>query len=172
MTHKQLIDSAYRWVLNNASCGIAFKELVTANNTGEIPDVIGFGSSGLSVLIECKASRSDFLCDKKKPFRRNPETGMGSHRFYCCPKGMIKVEELPESWGLIYVDEKGKAIAVHKPFKNNIDLYTNWQPKNEKGEYQMLYSALRRLQIRGLIKEIYNDPNAVTTEMPCEENPK
>lgn len=87
ITHKQAVQIAYRWVLKNASCGFALKELVTSNDTGEQPDVIGFGSSNHSVLIEVKISRADFLSDKKKKFRVNPEKGMGSRRYYCCPEG-------------------------------------------------------------------------------------
>jgi hypothetical protein len=45
MTHKQLVDVAYRWVLNNTSCGVAFKELNSLSSR-ETPDVIGFGSWG------------------------------------------------------------------------------------------------------------------------------
>src|ERR1700743_1391059 len=109
LTHSELVQIAYRWVLKNGSCGVAFKELVTLGSN-EIPDVIGFGAWEHSVLIECKVSRSDFLADKHKSFRKEPHLGMGNQRFYCCPTGLIKVEELPEGWGLIYVNEKGKAI--------------------------------------------------------------
>lgn len=160
MTHKELVDVAYRYLLNNLSCGIAFKELKTLSR--EIPDVIGFGSSGHSAIIECKASRSDFLSDKNKPFRKNPQLGMGTYRYYCCPKGLIKIEELPEGWGLIYVDEKGKARCWYMPMKK----YTNehgtayihpyMHEKNIKSEHGVMYSALRRLFIKGHIKHIYD----------------
>ena len=70
LTHKTLVDVAYRWVLANASCGVAFKELNTASSS-EIPDVIGFGAWGRSVLIEVKMSRSDFFADAKKSFRKS-----------------------------------------------------------------------------------------------------
>jgi len=102
-THKKLVEIAYRWLLNNGGVGVAFKEL--KSSADEIPDVIGF-DSWHSILIEVKVSRSDFLSDKKKSHRSK---GMGNWRFYCCPSGMIKKEELPPKWGLIYVNEKGKA---------------------------------------------------------------
>jgi len=155
MTHKHLVDIAYKWVLNNASCGVAFKELKSIG--AEIPDVLGFGSGGHSVLIECKASRSDFFADKNKDFRKYPDKGMGSHRFYCCPEGLIKKEELPEGWGLIYVNDNGKPKCIAKPYKgNNVHKYT--QEKNTLAEYNMMYSALRRLQLRGRMEEIYEQP--------------
>lgn len=98
-THSQLIDIAYKWALKNRPIGCAFKDMRSYSN--ETADVIGFGGSGLSVLIEVKVSRSDFLADRKKPFRINPALGMGSERYYCCPDGLIKVDDLPFGWGLI-----------------------------------------------------------------------
>jgi hypothetical protein len=150
-THSDLVEIAYKWVMKNASCGFAFKEFKSLAE--EQPDVIGFGSSGHSVLIECKASRSDFLADKRKPFRVNPQLGMGSQRLYCCPAGLIKVDELPEGWGLIYVDDNKKARKVHSLNPGNI--YLKSIPKNDRAEMDVMYSALRRLQIRNRIEEVY-----------------
>jgi hypothetical protein len=155
-THKFLVQAAYRWVLKNASCGVALKELVTNNDSGEIPDVIGFGAWGHSVLIECKVSRNDFLADSKKKFRKTPETGMGKFRYYCCPTGLIKQEELPEGWGLIYVNNKGKASVRYKPVIGQIGWGGSGQPHNTLAEMQMMYSALRRLCLKGHIDSIYD----------------
>src|SRR5690606_11606073 len=83
-THRSIIEIAYQWVLKNG-CGVAFKDLKCINS--EIADVIGFGSGDYSILIEVKVSRADFLADKKKSFRRNPEKGMGRYRFFAAPKG-------------------------------------------------------------------------------------
>lgn len=160
MTHKELVEVGYKWLLKNTSCGVAFKELKSLS--WEIPDVIGFGSSGFSVIIECKVSRSDFLADKSKPFRVNPSLGMGTNRYYCCPKGMIKESELPEGWGLIYVDEGLRGRCVRKPLKEYIHelghTYTTpyLHEKDIKGEHGLMYSALRRLFIKGYIKHIYD----------------
>lgn len=153
-SHRGLVEVAYKWLLNNASCGVAFKELVSLT-TNEIADVIGFGSGGHSVLIEVKVSRSDFLSDKKKIFRQYPEMGMGTQRFYCCPTDLIKQTDLPDGWGLIYVNEKMKARCVHQPYKGNIGERHNGFTKNIKAEHGLMYSALRRLHIRGRIDEIY-----------------
>ncbi len=156
-THNKLVESAYRWVLKNSSCGVAFKELNTTACNGEYPDVIGFGAWGHSVLIECKTSRADFHADKKKHFRQYPNLGMGTQRFYCCPKGLLKVEDLPKGWGLIYVNERFKAICVYTPYKGNIGERHDGFEKNTKAEHGLMYSALRRLHLRGRIDEIYDD---------------
>lgn len=156
--HRKLVEAAYRWVLKNSSCGVAFKELNTNACNGEYPDVIGFGAWGHSVLIECKTSRSDFHADKKKSFRKTPSLGMGTQRFYCCPTGLLKIEDLPEGWGLIYVNEKLKPKCVHSPYKGNIGERHNGFEKNIKAEHGLMYSALRRLHLRGRIDEIYEAP--------------
>ena len=151
--HKMYVELAYRWVMNNTSCGIAFKELKTANT--ESPDVIGFGSWGHSVLVEVKVNRGDFLSDKNKFFRKHPEKGMGSQRFYFCPKGLISKEELPAGWGLVWVGCNMKARIVYSPYKGNIGERCEPLKKNIKAEHIMMYSALRRLHLRGLIDLIY-----------------
>lgn len=147
LTHTKIIEHS-RKVLKRAGmrwkCGVTFAELSTANS--EIPDVLGFQSGGSS-LIEAKASRSDFLGDKKKHFRRYPYVGMGNYRFYACPTGLIKEEELPEKWGLIYVSEKGRCTVKVKP---------EWQECNLKAEHTYMYSVLRRIIIYHNMDEIEN----------------
>ena len=159
ITHAQLVEAAYKWITKRGGCGVAFKEFKTYASNGEIPDVVGFYSGG-SMIIECKASRSDFLADKNKHFRKTPENGMGDRRYYCCPAGMIKVEELPTGWGLLYVDEFYHVTRKHYP-KMKADWGDYEVPykhkKNLKAEHELMYSALRRLQIRGRIEEVYTD---------------
>lgn len=153
LSHRELVEIAYKWLIKR--CGFAFKELRSLSN--ECPDVLGFRSCE-SILIECKVSRSDFLADKNKPFRKISCNGMGNYRLYCCPKGLIKKEELPEKWGLVYVNENGKAILVHNCFNSkggNMFLEENKFEANREEEMKMLYTALRRLHIRNRIEEIY-----------------
>lgn len=156
MIHKDLIDIGYKWCLKR--CGFAFKELVTMNISGEIPDIIGFNTDG-TFLLEAKISRIDFLKDKKKFFRINSECGMGDWRFFICPTGLLKKTDLPNMWGLIEVSENNKVRISYNPFgKGNI--YSNWlrNKKSTSSEMKMLYSALRRLHLRKRIDEIYESP--------------
>ncbi len=103
MTHDDLIEIAAIWL--RKKCGIVITEMATS---GEEPDAIGWGTGGQSILIECKATRSDFMSDRKKLYRREPTLGIGCYRFYMAPKGLIDPEELPENWGLIEINN-GKA---------------------------------------------------------------
>ena len=154
LTHTKIIEYSRKVLKRSGTrwkCGITFAELSTANY--EIPDVLGFQSGGSS-LIEAKASRNDFLSDKKKHFRKHPEMGMGNYRFYACPTGLIKENELPDKWGLIYVSEKGRCTLKVKPIH---------QTSNIGAEHAFMYSALRRIilyhnsdQIEEFIKK-YSD---------------
>lgn len=162
-THQQLIPIAYKWILKNGSCGVAFKELKA--HTNECADAIGFGSGAFSVLVEVKISRSDFLADKNKSFRKNPKEGMGTERYYMCPTGLIKLTDLPLGWGLIYVSIDGKAKLVHRPVQEySMEAHgktykmnrTYQHEKNIQAEHALMYSALRRLHIKGHIESIYD----------------
>lgn len=144
LSHAELVTHAEKWLRNSCGCGVVLTELVTV--AYETPDAIGF-RSGYSILVECKVNRQDFLKDAKKHFRIYPSDGVGSYRFYMCPEGVIKPEELPEKWGLIYVLPDGNRKRVVGPTGRNL-----WEPefrfleKNDNAERDMLVSALRRLQ--------------------------
>lgn len=123
-THKDLCALAVKWLKRSNSagghgCHIAVSETPTGW-TGEIPDAIGFRASGSwddgSVLVEVKMSRSDFLADKRKPHRNGDVKGIGKWRYYLCPEGLIQPEDLPEKWGLLYINKRGAIKGVVSPF--------------------------------------------------------
>lgn len=155
MTHSELVSHAHRWLENQRICRVALKEFNGGVN-GEIPDVLGIGRWGNSVLIECKVSRADFLGDKKKNFRINYEKGMGKYRIYACSWGLIKVEELPEKWGLIYINEKGfvrsqKHVLPKRAYGENQNAFEY----NLLSEHSFLMNALNRIRYRGLMERVY-----------------
>lgn len=158
-SHKTLINIAYLWALKRSGgfCGVAFREFKTLCHTGEQPDVLGFRSCGSSVLIEVKISRADFLCDKNKKFRSDPNKGMGRYRFYMCPWGLIYPEDLPEGWGLIWVNLDGKPRIMINPYcvAPNGNIWNGGFNQNLLAENELMYSALRRLHLRGLIDLVY-----------------
>lgn len=81
LTHDELYQIACRFLQNNGFKVAFHDRFVAYVGTGEQPDAIGFRNLA-SCLIEVKCSRSDFLADKKKPFRRMPSEGMGDWRFF------------------------------------------------------------------------------------------
>jgi len=164
LTHDQLCDIACRFLQTNGF-KVAFHDKFRAWTTyGEQPDAIGF-RNGASCLLEAKCSRSDLLADRKKPFRIDPSKGMGDWRFMISEPGIVEVSDLPDGWGLLHV-VKGRVKKVHgwpaswswvnkesKPFQ-----------ANKQAECDMMFSALRRMDIRGHLSEIY-DGLPVATEV-------
>ena len=140
MTHDDLVKRAERWLKNTIHCRVVLCELVAYTRTGEVPDVIGW-VGGKSILVEAKTSRADFLADQKKHFRYYHDTGLGDWRFYLTPPDLIRVDEIPGSWGVYEV--QGKTIrhlggakyanASAAPFKSCKD-----------SEVALLISALAR----------------------------
>lgn len=144
MTHRELCNSGCRFLRNNGF-RIAFQEPFRAiTSWGEQPDVIGF-RNGASCLLEAKCSRSDLQADRKKPFRLEPEKGMGDWRFYICEPGVVSIADLPEGWGLLHV-VKGRVRKVHGWPGNIRWVITGAKPfrANKQAECDVLLSALRR----------------------------
>lgn len=109
--------------------------------SGEMPDAIGWKKACHSVLVESKASRSDFLADRGKPFRQTPEHGVGCERYYLAERGLIRVDELPAGWGLLEVC--GREIDRVRPSAKNLRSAVGFQY-----EMNLLLASLRRVEIR------------------------
>ena len=150
MNHHDLVLRAKRWLLNTKGCGFVLVELDYVATTVEIADAIGW-RDGQSHLVECKASRADFLSDRKKPFRREPWRGMGRYRYYMTPPGLVKPEEVHPGWGLLYAYPRVVRVA-RKPRRAKFAGVPTQ-------ELPLLCSALRRVHIRGDLEKIY-DPNS------------
>lgn len=132
---------AAKWLANTRRCGVVFAEFSTY--AGEIPDAIGWTHMA-STLIECKTSRTDFMADRKKPGRgESAGWGVGQYRFYMTPPGLVSVQELPSMWGLLEVHDKATRVVHEAGPQSNVNL---------NDERVMMYSALRRMEIRGLLK--------------------
>lgn len=129
--HAALIPLAAAW-LRKKGASVVITDMT--HGGPETADAIGWNST-YSTIIECKASRSDFLADRKKPFRRNAETGMGSLRYFCAPSGLINPQELPPFWGLLE-STNGKLREVVK---------ATHQTASKTNEVGLLLSALRRI---------------------------
>lgn len=156
MTHAECVEHAARYL--SKRCPVVLPEFYSWN--GELPDVIGFKNDS-SIVIECKVSRGDFHKDKNKHFRINPEKGMGDRRYYCCPKGLIKPEELPTGWGLLYIypsglvrEIKSSYIPDPNPLTADSWRYTGCFEKNKDAEFHLLYYYARRANYAGVHRTI------------------
>ena len=135
--HRELCQRGGKWLTKHSqnvlvpNCSIVAVELFT-QIVPETPDIIGW-CGWCSVLIEVKVQRSDFLTDYKKPFRQICTDGVGELRFYLCPENLIKEDELPQDWGLLYETKRG--IKIIKKAKR--------QSANLAAERNMLTSYIR-----------------------------
>jgi len=120
-------------------CGVVLSEQACAS--GEMPDAIGWKRACRSVLVECKVSRADFLADRAKPWRQQPETGVGSERYYLAPRGVIGVDELPNRWGLLEVC--GRDIEKIRRSAKNLRSTLGFEY-----EMNLLLASLRRVEVR------------------------
>tara|TARA_Y100000588_G_scaffold112523_1_gene123429 strand:+ start:81135 stop:81620 length:486 start_codon:yes stop_codon:yes gene_type:complete len=147
--HEELNIIAAKWLRKNGFGVVATN--IGCSLSREVVDAIGFRET-CSVLIESKVSRSDFKADMKKPERNGSLKGVGLYRLYICPEGLIKPEELPKGWGLIYV--KSKKITqqffatgnywLNEDFSED-ENWGKWQhERDEAAEKSMLFSIARR----------------------------
>ena len=142
-SHADLVDLAMRWL-------DAKKFKVIISEPGyrrEQPDAVGFKDGGFSCLVECKASRSDFLRDKDKPFRKDPATGIGTMRVYLTAPGVCTPNELPEGWQLIEALDLDTLVLKHGA-KGCLEMNKDFifHKKLWQAEWDLLYSwAYRKL---------------------------
>jgi len=125
--------------LRRYRCGVVLSEQACVS--GEMPDAIGWKKACHSVLVECKVTRSDFLVDRTKPWRRDPQKGVGSERYYFAPEGMIEIEELPPGWGLLEL--RSRQIELKKRAAKNLRSSTGFEY-----EMNLLLASLRRVELR------------------------
>ncbi|WP_017461357.1 hypothetical protein [Dyella ginsengisoli] len=150
LTHGQLCQIGARWLRGRGRCPIVLTEF--ACQLTEQPDVLGLRNAGQdSLLIEAKASRSDFLADKRKPHRSDRAIeALGSYRWYLCEPDVIRVQDLPERWGLLYASRnRVQLIAGADPDRHYWPAETDvWRWPAGAGELTVMFSVLRRLQLQ------------------------
>lgn len=72
-----------------------------------------WGSRGIDLMgFEIKVSRSDFLSELKQPDKSDAIAKFCDYWFIVAPKGMVKIEELPITWGLI--EPYGSGLRIKK----------------------------------------------------------
>lgn len=151
-THQEVVQIGAKWLKQVIKCPVIAQE-IRCSGSREIPDVLGFRSD-TSFLIECKASRADFLSDFKKPERQGLCSSLGNYRLYLAPKGILDLAKVPEKWGILEINDKGK-IEVVRFLQGNIycgtstpETYKTKDPffheSDIRKERSMLYSLLRR----------------------------
>lgn len=99
ITHADLVALARRW-LRQRRCIV----VVTESGHEEKPDAIGWLDGSLSIVVEAKRTRKDFLAERSRQDRKQHRRvgGMGTNRYYIARPGVIRRSEAEElGWGLI-----------------------------------------------------------------------
>jgi len=136
MNHADLVKMAKKWLWKEHI--VVVTEMSIAYGEGEIPEAIGWDYCGWATLIECKATRADFLGDKKKACRKRDENSTGNKKYYLAPEGIIKPDEVPSGWGLLEcLDKRQRPKITRYPLKT--------EKINHGREILLLISCLRRI---------------------------
>lgn len=169
LTHAALCEVARKWLLRPNSkqghgCHVALTEC-RSGDTGEMPDAIGFRAVTAeteTVLVEVKVSRGDFLADARKPHREGGN-GIGLFRYYMCPAGLISPDEVPERWGLLWVDQRGRIepklgpVALSKNSGTFAKASEPWKhQRNLARETWMLVRVMARIDDPDKVKRTIN----------------
>jgi len=164
-SHFDLVELSRIWLAKR--CPVVVTEIQSSGR--ERPDALGFDNKG-SVLIECKVSRDDFWSDKRKPARLYPDWGLGIYRYYMCPHGLIKVDELPDKWGLLYVkDDRVRCKKKAESF-SQVRLRGEYCGKAYGAEIAILISALRRVEGVHIQKYEYHGGGQATLTVRSNES--
>lgn len=88
------------------------------NNIKSIADVCGINLKREEVrIIECKATKEDFLRDKKL-MDINQSYYKHCHYFYIlCPENIIQINDIPKEYGLLWANDKDEIIIKKNPIK-------------------------------------------------------
>jgi hypothetical protein len=107
--------------------------------------------------VECKISRADFLADHAKPHRAIGG-GVGDYRYFLCPQGLIKPEEVPHRWGLLWISPRGtiKSVLGMTAVSRNCGTFYDAAPdwKHEADKTREMWLMIR-------VMSRINDPEAV-----------
>lgn len=148
ITHSMFVERAVKWLRATPHRDWGYRCRVVLGEyhcyIDEIPDAIGFCHME-SVVVECKINRADFLSDQKKSHRKKV-VSLGNYRYYLTLPHVACVEEIPEGWGLLYAHSKKIVMMKPAPLHSELEI--------KKAEWSMMYSIIRRLELRGYLKEI------------------
>lgn len=106
MLHTELVDLANEWFRSKYGYFHSSIELKTKN---EIVDLLLWDGK-TSIMVEAKTTNNSFHQDKYKKTRIDPLLGVGEYRFYISPYNEIKIKNVPDGWGLLWV----KNGSVHE----------------------------------------------------------
>ena len=150
MTHDELCERAYFWLRGTKRCQFAL-DGPKAMSSIEIPDAIGW-AGGLSIVVECKTSESDWYADGAKIVRKHPTLGMGRLRYLMVPKEMDgTIYPRIGGWGYLVVSPSRVMVRKEaEPFpiwdwRSELHLLALRAQFNYEGDHPDLESVAKRI---------------------------
>lgn len=137
VTHRELCEIGAKYLANHIGWKMRCPNVLIefCSSSAENPDIFGLRGDK-SICVEVKVSRSDFRRDILKPHRHTG--GIGLTRFYLCPKGMIRADEINNGWGLLEYDKDTGKIDITKESEFFNERYF-------ASELTLMQSVIRRL---------------------------
>lgn len=103
-------------------------------------DIVAISVQGAPrvVVLELKATRSDFMNEIRDPSKREPGMEFGTEFHYVLPQGMVDKVEMPEGCGLMEVQRGGK---IKRALAGKQKSEVNW---SQKTTHSMIGKLMRR----------------------------
>lgn len=121
--HKHLKNLALHWLKEKVTDLVANE--VDFCNAYSIADAVGINFKRREVrVIEVKATKVDFLRDKKLFGSKTSYFYHAHYSYIMCPTNVIQPNDLPHGYGLLWVDEYDTVTMIKKPIKNTARLKT------------------------------------------------
>lgn len=124
--HKHLKQVGMQWLKTKVTDLVCVE--AKYKNMYSIADVAGINLKREEVrIIECKATYQDFkrdtkLMDLDKSYYKH------CHYFYIfCPENIIKPQDIPKEYGLLYLTENDEVVLKQKPIKYTSRLKTMYK---------------------------------------------
>jgi len=121
--HKHLKEVALKFLKEKVTDMVAIE--VPFGNAWSVADAVGINFKREEVrVVECKATKGDFLRDKKLSGNKTSYFYHAHYSYIMCPTDIISESEVPYGYGLLYVNEKDEIQVIKKPLKNTQRLKT------------------------------------------------
>ncbi len=147
IVHQHLKEIGLKWIKTKVTDLVCPE--VDFKNIYSIADVVGVNFKRQEIrVIEVKATKKDFLRDKKL---FNKETSYYYHSHYCyimSPQNIINKDEVPYGYGLLWVNDKDEVEVVKNPIKNKSRLKTLFQTTLKKTVKQLTNTFLYKEENR------------------------
>lgn len=138
--HKKLKALGMKW-LKEKCVDIAVRE-VKYKNMRSVADVVGINLKRKEVrILEAKATRADYIRDKKLMDLDKSYYKHCNYFYIICPKDVLQLDDVPKEYGLLWVDLDTLEIEIKR------------NPRKYTGRLKTLFNT----SLKNCVKTITND---------------